>query len=102
MTVPTRSAVKRPLGFQPRPAARLVHPPEVASDVPMWRLGHRGRQRNRTARVETRSEEGERLERYGVTRASASNGARRPVRFTFRMAASGDRRTNRYARTARS
>ena len=29
-------------------------------------------------------EEGGRLERHGVTRASASNGARRPVRFTFR------------------
>lgn len=27
MTVPTRSAVKRPPGFRPGPAARLVHPP---------------------------------------------------------------------------
>jgi hypothetical protein len=32
MTVPTRSAVERPPGFQPRPAARLVHPPRKASD----------------------------------------------------------------------
>jgi hypothetical protein len=33
MTVPTRSAVERPPGFQPRPAARLVHPPRAEGAV---------------------------------------------------------------------
>ena len=44
-------------------------------------------------------EEGGRLERHGVTRASLSGRARRPGRFTFHGAAGGDRRTARYAQT---
>jgi hypothetical protein len=45
------------------------------------------------------SEEGERLERYGFTRASASDGARRPGRFTFHECAG--RESNPHARRHR-
>jgi hypothetical protein len=50
------SAFRRPAAFQAVPAPWLVHPPRA---------------------------EGGEIESHGVTRASASNGARRPGRFTF-------------------
>jgi hypothetical protein len=58
--------------FPPGPAAWLVHPPRA---------------------------EGDRLERYGVTRASASNGARPLGRFTFHECAG--RESNPHARRHR-
>jgi hypothetical protein len=44
-------------------------------------------------------EEGGRLERHGVNRASLSGHAWPPGRFTFREAVGGDRRGARYAQT---
>lgn len=69
------------------PSKRCQHPGwfilQIASTVPIWCHGHRGRRRNRTARERPCSEEGGRLERHGVTRASLSGRARPPGRFTF-------------------
>jgi hypothetical protein len=58
------------------PAPWLVHPPRLPAP-PRAAPWPRGRRRNRTARERPCSEEGGLLESHGVTRASASNGARR-------------------------
>jgi hypothetical protein len=61
-----------PPGFRPGPAAWLVHPPRA---------------------------EGDRLERYGVTRASASNGARRLAGSPSILPLGRNMRAARYAQT---
>src|ERR1700745_2460218 len=49
--------------------------------------------------VSSPSEESGRLERHGATRASVSNGARHPGRFTLHERRARDRRTARYVPT---
>ena len=68
-----------------RPRAVKTRPP-VSSRAPCHSVNHP-------------CEEGGRLERHGVNRASLSGRARPPGRFTFHGAVGGDRRTARYAQT---
>jgi hypothetical protein len=65
-----------PIRFPSAAGAPTGSSSKSASTVPTWCHGHRGRRRNRTARERPCSEEGGLLESHGVTRASASNGAR--------------------------
>lgn len=73
-------ALARPSGFKPEPATRFP-----AGDHHLV--------------VSSPSEESGRLERHGATRASVSNGARHPGRFTLHERRARDRRTARYVPT---
>ena len=95
------TASRRPPVFETEPAARQVHSP--------WRKAvdtiHRAFTPTRFPDgdhhlvVSSPSEESGRLERHGATRASVSNGARHPGRFTLHERAGRDRRTARYVPT---
>lgn len=95
------TASRRPPVFETEPAAWQVHSP--------WRKTvdtiHRAFTPTRFPAgdhhlvVSSPSEESGRLERHGATRASVSNGARHPGRFTLHERRARDRRTARYVPT---
>jgi hypothetical protein len=79
------TASRRPPVFETEPAARQVHSPwrKTVDTIHRAFTPHRFPDGDHHLVVSSPSEESGRLERHGATRASVSNGARHPGRFTL-------------------
>jgi hypothetical protein len=95
------TASRRPPVFETEPAARQVHSPwrKTVDTIHRTFTPTRFPDGDHHLVVSSPSEESGRLERHGATRASVSNGARHPGRFTLHERRARDRRTARYVPT---